>query len=231
MPGEIVSLKFIEKEHLVDNIWAFRFAPDEPLEWTAGQYISVELPHDHPDGEGTKRWFTISSAPYEKIIQITTRVTETSFKRALSRLKSGDELQLLGGPYGNAVWQDSDRSIVFIAGGIGITPFRSILKQRVHDMLPLDVTLVYGSRTPDVPFNDELQAWMKMTNLKVQYVVGVPLTAVHLMDLVPGINESLVYISGPQSLMVALKGDLEKHGLPDTQLKQDFFPSYTESNY
>ena len=66
-------LKLIEKEHLVDNVWAFRFKPSEPLVWTAGQYVRVELPHENPDGEGVKRWFTNSAAPYEGILQITTR--------------------------------------------------------------------------------------------------------------------------------------------------------------
>ncbi len=229
---EGATLKLIEKEHLLDNIWAFRFEPSEPLEWIAGQYVSVELPHENPDGEGTKRWFTVSSAPYEKIVQITTRVTATTFKQALSKLKAGDTLQLLDKPHGDFIWQDSDRPIVFVAGGIGITPFRSILKQRVHEKLSLNVTLIYGGRTLDVPFKDELQEWMKIdTRLQVHYVVGEPLTAALLAEVVPGFNESLVYLSGPRPLMVALVGDLERHGLPDVQLKQDFFPSYTEHNY
>src|SRR4051812_9360566 len=152
-------LKLLEKEQLVDNVWAFRFQPSEPLVWTAGQYVRVELPHDNPDEEGTKRWFTNSAAPYEGIMQITTRVTESTFKQALSKLEEGSELQLIENPDGDFVWQDSDLPIVFVAGGIGVTPFHSILKQRVHDLLPLKVTLIYGSRTEDVPFKDELAEW------------------------------------------------------------------------
>ncbi|HET8670947.1 MAG TPA: YHS domain-containing protein [Candidatus Saccharimonadales bacterium] len=79
-----IGLKLIEKEVLVDNVWAFRFEPTAPLEWIAGQFIRVELPHDNPDAEGTKRWLTVSSAPYEEIIQITTRVTGSTFKQALA---------------------------------------------------------------------------------------------------------------------------------------------------
>src|SRR5690348_15477044 len=148
-----MKLTLIEKENLVDNIWAFRFKPGEPLIWEAGQYIRVELAHDNPDNEGSKRWFTNSAAPYEGIVQITTRVTESTFKQALSRLEPGDDsLQLVENPEGDFVWQETGKPLVFIAGGIGVTPFRSILKQRVHEGLPLNVTLVYGSRTPDVPF-------------------------------------------------------------------------------
>ena len=72
-------LTLYEKEHLVDNVWAFQFRPSEPLTWTAGQYVRVELPHDNPDEEGARRWFTNSAAPYEGILQITTRVTDTRF--------------------------------------------------------------------------------------------------------------------------------------------------------
>jgi ferredoxin-NADP reductase len=225
-------LTLIEKEHLVDNVWAFRFKPSESFTWIAGQFVRVELPHDNPDKEGTKRWFTNSAAPYEGIMQITTRVTDSTFKQALAKLEPGDPLQLIENPDGDFIWQDTDRPLVFVAGGIGITPFRSILKQRAHDGLPLDVTLVYGSRTPDIPFKDELSQWAAAdAKLQVRYEVGEPLTADSLHRIVPNLNESLVYVSGPEPMVEALGGDLKKHGLPEAQLKQDFFPNYTEANY
>lgn len=226
-------LTLIEKEHLIDNVWAFRFKPDGPFNWTAGQYVRVELPHDNPDKEGTKRWFTNSAAPFEGIMQITTRVTESTFKQALSKLEPGDTtLQLIEDPEGDFVWQDSDLSKVFIAGGIGITPFRSIIKQRVHDGQPVDVTLVYGSRTPDVPFKDELKEWQSNhPGLKVQYLVGTPLTAESLSQVVPNLQEALVYVSGPEPMVEALLEDLKNNGIPEAQLKRDDFPNYTLENY
>lgn len=226
-------LTLIEKEHLIDNIWAFRFQPSEPLVWTAGQFVRVELPHDTPDHEGTKRWFTNSAAPYEGILQITTRVTQSTFKQALSKLEPGDTaLQLIEEPAGDFVWQDASRPIVFVAGGIGVTPFRSILKQRFYEKQPLDVTLVYGGRTKDLPFQDELQAWQAVDpNLKVEYVIGAPLTAESLNERLPDFNQALVYLSGPEPMVEALGKELQQHGLPETQLKQDFFPNYNETNY
>lgn len=227
-----MALTLIEKEHIVDNVWAFRFRPDEPFNWTAGQYVRVELPHENPDAEGTKRWFTNSAAPYEGIMQITTRVTQSTFKQALSKLEPGDELQLIENPEGDFVWQASELPIVFVAGGIGITPFRSILKQRAHDGQPLKVTLVYGSRTPEVPFKDELEQW-QATNpeLLVHYLVGEPLTAESIAAQVPSLNESLVYVSGPEPMVQALSSDLMQHGLPESQLKRDEFPNYDQTNY
>lgn len=221
-----------EKEHLVDNVWAFRFTPDGEFAWTPGQFMQVELPHEQPDEEGTKRYFTVSSAPYEGIAQITTRVTESTFKQALAALPIGGELKLLHEPEGDFVWEDSGKSLVFVAGGIGITPFRSILRQRAHDNQPLDVTLVYGNRTEAIPFKDELGALAERDpRLKVQYVVGEPLTAAKIAELVPGLNRSLVYVSGPEPMVESLSEQLKQSGLPEAQLKQDFFPNYTEANY
>lgn len=225
-------LKLIQKEHLLDNVWAFRFQPSEPLTWTAGQYVRVELPHDNPDEEGTKRWFTNSAAPYEGIMQITTRVTESTFKQALSKLEEGDELQLIENPEGDFVWQDSDLPMLFVAGGIGVTPFHSILKQRVHDQLPIKATLIYGSRTEDVPFKDELASWATYDpDFKVKYIVGEPLTAEKLAELEPNLNQSLVYLSGPEQMVEALGNELKAQGLPEAQFKHDGFPHYNEQNY
>jgi len=227
-----VILTLFEKEHLVDNIWAFRFQPSEPLEWTAGQYVRVELSHDDPDEEGTKRWFTNSAAPYEGIMQITTRVSQSTFKQALSRMEPGDALQLIEKPEGDFTWQDDTLPMVFVAGGIGITPFHSILKQRAHDNLPLNVTLVYGGRTAELPFKNELEEWQALDeSLKVRYSIGEPLTAEVLAKTVAGLNDSLVYVSGPEPMVQALSQDLTAHGLPESQLKRDEFPNYDRTNY
>jgi ferredoxin-NADP reductase len=228
-----MALKLINKENLVDNVWAFRFQPSEPLTWVAGQYVRVELPHDNPDEERTKRWFTNSAAPYEGILQITTRVTGSTFKQALSKLTEGDEaLRLIEAPDGDFVWQDSDLPIIFVAGGIGVTPFYSILKQRVHDEQPIDVTLIYGARTEDVPFKAELAQWAADNpGFSVKYVIGAPLTAEKLAELKPGLNQSLVYLSGPEPMVQALGEELIAHGLPEAQYKHDDFPNYTEQNY
>lgn len=228
-----MTLTLFEKEHLVDNVWAFRFKPSEPLTWVAGQYVRVELPHDNPDEEGTKRWFTNSAAPYEGILQITTRVTDSTFKQALFGLETGSaRLQLIEAPEGDFVWQNSELPIVFVAGGIGVTPFRSIIKQRIHDSQPVNLSLVYGSRTPEVPFKNELTEWTNADpTLNVRYVSGNPLTAGSLAAEIPTLNSSLVYLSGPEPMVESLGDDLKSHGLPESQLKQDFFPNYDENNY
>ena len=228
-----MTLTLIEKEHLADNIWAFRFKPSEPLKYTAGQFVRVELPHNNPDKEGTKRWFTDSAAPYQGIVQISTRVTDSTFKQALSKLEVGSQdLQLIDTPDGDFTWGTSEHRRVFVAGGIGVTPFYSMLKQRVYDQQPLDVTLVYSGRTADLPFKTEFDTWAAKDNhFKVVYAVGEPLTAQKLTELVPNIAASLVYLSGPEPMVEALGDALRAQGQPEALLKQDFFPNYTASTY
>ncbi|MDB5178588.1 MAG: flavodoxin reductase (ferredoxin-NADPH reductase) family 1 [Patescibacteria group bacterium] len=227
-----MKLKLINKENLTDNIWAFRFEPDEKQSWIPGQFIRVEIPHEQPDEEGAKRWFTVSSAPYEGLMQITTRVTGTTFKRALAAVPVGAEIDMLEAPDGDFVWPDSELPLIFIAGGIGATPFYSMLKQRFHDHQPLGVMLVYGGRTADLPFRAEFDQWAAADpRFKIHYVIGEPLTPAGLTALEPKLNDSLVYLSGPEPMVESLGDQLKASGLPEAQLRQDFFPNYTEANY
>ena len=150
----------------------------------------------------------------------------------MSKFSIGDELSLLDKPDGDFVWQDSDNPTIFIAGGIGVTPFYSILKQRVHDNLPLKTTLIYVSRTDEVPFKADFNQWVANdSNFKVYYEVGAPMTVESLAKMRPDINNSLVYLSGPEPMVETLGNQLKEHGLPEVQLKQDFFPNYSEKNY
>ena len=226
------TLRLKEKEHLIDNIWAFRFNPDQPLSWTPGQFIRIEIPHDDADKEGTKRWFTISSTPHDGYIQITTRITDTTFKQALTTLKVGEEAQLIEQPDGDFVWQESDKPLVLVAGGIGITPFYSILKARGDSGQPVSATLIYSGRTNELPFKAEFdEASRRHPEFMVHYVIGEPLSAYKLTQLVPNINSSQVYVSGPESMVEELGKQLEENGLTGDALHQDYFPHYTEVNY
>jgi ferredoxin-NADP reductase len=130
------------------------------------------------------------------------------------------------------VWEDTGKPLIFVAGGIGVTPFHSILKQRAHDHEPLEVTLIYGNRTDAIVFMDEFDSYAaEHPEFTVRYVTGKPLTAAKLAELEPGLNASLVYVSGPEPMVEALGDELKNAGLPKGQLKQDFFPNYTADNY
>jgi len=225
------TLKLLKKNHLTDNVWTFQFEAHPAFGWTAGQYMQIELPHSNPDQEGTKRFFTVSTAPFEGHPAITTRITESSFKQALVNLPEGADLKLLSKPSGDFTYADTGAQLVFIAAGIGITPYRSILAQRAHDHAPLDVALVYANRTDAIPFKDEFDAIATANpNLKVSYITGL-VTASRVAELVPDLHKKLVYVSGPEPMVESLGDQLKSAGLPEAQLKQDFFPNYTEAQF
>ncbi len=224
-----VTLKLLRKHHITGNIWTFVFEPETPLSWTAGQFIRVGLPHSHPDLAGTSRRFTISSAPHEGAVHITTRLSASSFKQALAALPVGGELQLLDEPAGDFVWQDSARPLVFVAQGIGITPFFSLLKDRAHRGLPLGAELFYSSRH-DTPaaFTAELQAWAAAPTGLTFTQQAEPFTAARLADLIPDLPTRLVYVSGPTSMIGLLVPPIS---LPARRLKQDTFSGYDSATY
>lgn len=229
---EVSGLRLLQKTNLLGNVWSFSFMPTVPLTWKAGQFIRVELPHTAPDSEGTKRWFTISSAPYEGTVTITTRITPSTFKQALASLAIDERIPLLERPAGEFIWQNSKRPVVFIAGGIGITPYHSILKQRNQEGLPLSVTLLYANRTDDVLYKSEFDALAGADpSFQPLYVSGEPLTTEKAIDMIPVLLESFVYLSGPEQMVEGIARGLLAAGLSKDQLMQDFFPRYTDENY
>ena len=165
-------------------------------------------------------------------MNITTRITDSTFKQALSKLSKGAELSLLNIPDGDFIWHDSHLPIIFIAGGIGVTPFYSILKQRFHNNLPLKVTLIYVNRTADIPFKKDLDQWaVNDSTFIVDYEVGLHLSAEYLITKCPNLNSSIVYLSGPEPMVETIGDQFQKNGLSKSQLKQDYFSNYTENNY
>lgn len=216
---EEIALTLEGKTHIVDNIWSFHFTPVQPVSWRAGQYIRVEL-------NGEKRWFTISSAPYEKVVMITTRVSDSSFKQALARLRAGDTLNMIAPPSGDFTWEDvGDTERIFVIGGIGITPLYSIVKQRLYDKKPLNATLLYANRTDAVPLREFFDDAMN-----VQYMTGDELTADAMLGAAKT-DDARFYLSGAKPMVEALAAQLEKRGVASKRIIADAFSRYNLENY
>lgn len=217
------------KTHLHGNVWRFCFIPDQPVAWLAGQFMRLEIPHSTPDAAGSTRWFTISGAPYERAITITTRLTHSSFKQALGALAFGDKATMVEAPAGDFIWRQDSAEHLFVAQGIGITPFYAIIKDRIHLSIPVHATLVYASRTTEPAiYQSELNAWAKRDQtLKIQPFAGT-LTAPQLIVLMPDFAQRYVYVSGPKSFLSLC---ISPHQLPLSHLKQDNFPGYAATNY
>ena len=222
------TLTLIRKQPVVANIHLFSFAPSQPLNWIAGQFIKVELPHSRPDVEGAVRFFTITSAPADGVVQIATRITVSSFKQALAALPIGGQLNLVDPPAGDFVWPAGDhKPTIFAAQGIGITPVRSMLRQRLAERRPIPATLIYANLTPGIPFTSELNDWSSHAEFTLHHT-SQPITPELLAKFAPNLSQSLVYVTGPRSLTKLL---MPPYSLPISNLKQDQFPNYSQTDY
>jgi len=164
-------LTFVKKKQNSPGIWSFSFKPDKPLEWQAGQHIVLFA--KSLTGKRVRRAFSVSSAPSENFLTITTRVPEelSPFKQFLKKLKKGDKLSSRG-PIGRLIIEPkSQNEYAFLASGIGITPFRSILKEMQDNNIENKITLFFANNKDSHLFKDELCKFnTKMKNLKIKYI-------------------------------------------------------------
>src|SRR5581483_11993537 len=140
-----MELKLIDKKALFPDVITFIFEPEQPIDFQPGQYMHYYFDHPNVDNRGTERWYTISAPPYEKHITITTRFTKekgSSFKHALQGLQPGDTIKAEG-PGGKFDIGDTSKKPVLVAGGIGITPYHSMLMQMDHDGQQINAELLY----------------------------------------------------------------------------------------
>jgi ferredoxin-NADP reductase len=222
------KLKLLSSHHEVGNLSTFVFETGG-LVWIAGQAQAYTLPNIGDKEEDNQRWFTIASSPGEGEIHISTRVSQSKFKQALNAMKSGEEIQAHG-LEGDFTWEeDSDQPVVLVAGGIGITPFRSILKSRKAEGKRLNATLLYFNRDQDVPFQEELEEIQAThSELKIEIVIGEEVSAAALFKHAPESAYQMVYLSGPEPMVEKVGSDLHGQGV---RIKQDWFPGYTEQTY
>ena len=142
-----LTLQEIRQE--IPRVRTFYFNPDSPCTYRAGQHMSVRLPHENPDNRGTIRSFSLSSSPTEQDLTITTNQGESSFKKKLFSLSTGNTIEARG-PGGGFILREEDLGHhVMIAGGIGITPFRSMLTYVSDKQLSMPITVLYSNRTPE----------------------------------------------------------------------------------
>ena len=152
MPADISAtymVKLTSRESIAEGTMAFRFEKPKEFHFTPGQYVDVTLlnPPD-TDAEGNIRSFSIASAPFEDHLTLVTRMRDTAFKRVLKSAPLGVEAKL-DGPRGSfTLHKNASKAAVFLAGGIGITPFFSILRNAAHGKLPHRLYLFYSNRRP-----------------------------------------------------------------------------------
>lgn len=229
-PSFNIVLIFKEKDQVAKDTWTFYFEPMSKFEFTPGQYLEWTLPHKRPDSRGTRRYFTISSAPEESQIALTMRVSKegSSFKSAMRKMKKGQELTA-SSPQGDFVLpKDKTVPLIFIAGGIGVTPFRSMIKHLLVKGEKRDVVLLYSNRDDkDIAFKNLFEK-AKEVGVKVVFVntkTDGHIDEKAIVEKVPDYQKRNFYVSGPEPMVEAFKTMLSGMGV--NGIKTDFFPGYT----
>lgn len=226
------------KTVLTDTIASFSFKPERSFSYTAGQFIELTLPGHHEHGQPAKRWFTLSSSPHEELLTITTRVgaaAHSPFKKALTSLTPGDHV-IISEPLGDFVLPKLLQTpLVFIACGIGITPFRSILEWLHHSDEQRNIKMIYNVKNEDdIIFQDTFTNAKQHVSLVVDQPSAAwggergPLTAEMVTGITEPTDETLVYISGPEAFVQKLQADLTDQGISNQQIVVDEFQGYTD---
>lgn len=221
------------------DLYDFVFTPDRKLKFKAGQYLEWTLDHNGPDSRGNRRYFTIASSPTESDIRMGVKFypNSSTFKKKLASLNAGDVIvgSQLAGEF--TLPKDKNKKLVFIAGGIGVTPFRSMVKEMLDLNEKRDVVMFYSAKTPEeLAYRDIFDQAVIKNGLKMIYAVNdAPagwkgltgyITADMIMQEVPDHAERFFYISGPRSMVVMFEDALKKLGVPKNQIKTDFFPGF-----
>lgn len=228
-----MKFRIEEKRKEVDDIYSFIFQPQEPVTWQAGQYALYRVSHDNPDNRGETRIFTISSPPFQKKIMLTTNYSfeeSSSFKKALFAKKAGDAVEAIKID-GKFTVNKEYQKLVFIAGGIGITPFHSILLDLEEKKDYRDIILVYSNKNEEhIVFKDTLNNLAeRYSKLNIKYIFSPQRADENLIkETVPDLEERVFYISGPMRLVKAVEETLYQLKVDKENIKKDYFPGINE---
>jgi ferredoxin-NADP reductase/Na+-translocating ferredoxin:NAD+ oxidoreductase RnfD subunit len=232
-------LALTQKNKLAAGVYEFVFTPDRSFNFRPGQYLEWTLPHRFADNRGNRRYLTIASSPTENTVRIGVKFYEpaSTFKRALQAMQINDTLSAshLAGDF--VLPKDSQKKMVWIAGGIGVTPFRSMAQYMIDKKEMRSVALFYANKTAaEVAYKDVFDK-AAAVGLKTIYALSnepAPVAGMYqgLIDgaliarEVPDYKERTFYISGPHGMVDAFKKTLRDMGVPRWQIKADYFPGF-----
>ncbi len=236
----LVNVKLIKKETIANGTMAFHFSKPEGFEFRAGQFADYTL-IDPPetDEEGNVRGFSLVHAPYEPNLVAATRMRDTAFKRVLNDLPIGSELKL-DAPYGDFTLHKTESTpAVFIIGGIGATPVRSMVAQATHDKTSHKLTLLHSSRTPDdLPMKTDFEGLAK-DNPHFTYIAiasdSAPdgwrgergkIDAAMVKKYVPDLSKPIYYLSGPEGMVKAMRKLLVDLEVNEDNIRTEEFTGY-----
>lgn len=235
----IYNIKLLKKEEIANDTVAFTWEKPEGFEFKAGQngdFFLIDPPET--DDEGNKRTFSLVNAPHEGDIVTATRMRDTAFKRVLKDLPEGTEVKF-DAPYGDYTLHKTESTpAVFLIGGIGVTPVRSMIADATHNKTDHKITLLHANKTPeDAPFADDFKELSEENpNFTfVQVFDEVPevsdaesghIDADMLKRHVEDINAPIYYLSGPEGMVKAMRAMLVEAQINEDNIKTEEFSGY-----
>ena len=229
----ILSLK--EKVQTGPQTAEYIFSLKTPIEYKPGQYMEFTMPVNKSDNRGNRRTFTIASSPTEDTLRIGVKFYPkgSTFKKALFKMEDGKQLAVaqLAGDF--TMPTDTSKKLAFIAGGIGVTPFRSMIKYITDTSEKRDIHVLYAENTPEsFVYKDILEA----SDAVVTYVSAEApqfwkgetghISADLIKKHVPDFTQRLFYVSGPHPMVQATVGALHDIGVHARNIKTDHFSGY-----
>jgi ferredoxin-NADP reductase/nitrite reductase/ring-hydroxylating ferredoxin subunit len=262
-----IELTLLEKDKVEGtDVTSFKFSKQNddqevggedkktPLNYTAGQFAFFDIGGVYNDPKGPIRHFTISSSPTENFIMFSTRIRDSPYKKRLSNLEEGAKVKVRG-PEGQFVLhQDYSKSAVFLSGGIGVTPFRTMIKYATDKQLPVKIAMFDSNRNvSNILFKKEFDDWANMNeNLKIIYTISqeeeedrhekssstakndwkgeygrIDKAMILKYVDINELNNSIFYICGPPSMLKAMQALLQEElEIPKERIKVEEFTGY-----
>ena len=230
------------RTEVAEGTMAFQFEKPKDFVFKAGQYIDLTLSSSQPgSSNGLTHTFSIASSPFEKELVVTTRVRNTVFKQALSILPVGAKVRIEG-PMGSfSLHKNTARPAVFLAGGIGIAPFLSMLSYATEEKLRHPIVLFYANRyLEDAAFIDAL--WqLEGANPRFRFVPTLTRTDKNyrgwkgetghissemLLTHVRILRGPIYYIAGPSTMVAGVHQTLIDAGVDEDDIRMEEFGSY-----
>lgn len=240
--AESIHTHLLRSESVAEGTMAFHFVKPPAFDFRAGQSIDLTLLNPpETDAEGNTRAFSIASAPFESDLMIATRMRDTAFKRVLGKASPGLEVKIEGPSGSFVLHRKAEKPAVLLAGGIGITPFLSIIRQATHDKAAHQIYLLCSNRRPeDAPFLDVLEeaahrnpnfhliATMTQMGSSHREWSGRTgfITSEMLLEHLPAIQGAIYYLAGPPAMVTAMRGILAGANIDEDDIRTEEFSGY-----
>ena len=237
----VLSLK--HKLQLSSDTYEFAFDRQKDFRFIPGQYMEWTLPHKNADSRGNRRYFSISSSPTENLLTMTVKFynPSSSYKKELLSSENGRQIIAAQVAGDFVLPKNLKQPLVFIAGGVGIAPFRSMIQYIIDKNLSVDIILLYTNRTVDDILYSSIFERAKNNGVKTIYnltdLEKIPqdwqgtsghITTQIIQEKISDFAKRIYYISGPQLMVQNFEQTLRDSGINKPQIKTDFFPGYSE---